>query len=137
MNVNRLVASIKSASGVSGVLREAEKLSANVNSRGYGGYTPFIRNTKDEFPIIGGNGVLYISKREQALYLWDDDTASYVCIGRDGKSAYESALENDFNGTEREWLASLKGEKGDKGDKIKLAIDGEGCLQGWYVPFNE
>ncbi|MBO5883879.1 MAG: hypothetical protein J6Q78_05700 [Clostridia bacterium] len=33
-----------------------------------------------------------------------------------GKSAYEVALLNGFEGGEREWLSSLKGEKGDKGD---------------------
>ena len=30
--------------------------------------------------------------------------------------AYDIAVKNGFNGTEEEWLASLKGEKGDKGD---------------------
>lgn len=33
-----------------------------------------------------------------------------------GKSAYEIAVANGFDGTEEEWLASLKGEKGDPGD---------------------
>lgn len=43
--------------------------------------------------------------------------------GEDGKSAYQIAVENDFAGTEAEWLRSLKGEqgiqgpKGDKGEK--------------------
>jgi hypothetical protein len=32
--------------------------------------------------------------------------------GLDGKSAYQIALENGFEGTEEEWLASLKGEPG-------------------------
>lgn len=32
-----------------------------------------------------------------------------------GKSAYEIAVMHGFEGTEEEWLASLKGEKGDKG----------------------
>lgn len=32
-----------------------------------------------------------------------------------GKSAYEIACEHGFEGTEEEWLASLKGEKGEKG----------------------
>lgn len=32
--------------------------------------------------------------------------------GKDGKSAYEVAVENGFIGTEQEWLESLKGEKG-------------------------
>lgn len=37
-----------------------------------------------------------------------------------GKSAYEIALLNGFEGTEEEWLASLKGDKGDKGDSYIL-----------------
>lgn len=32
-----------------------------------------------------------------------------------GRSAYELAVENGFEGTEQEWLASLHGEKGDPG----------------------
>lgn len=34
----------------------------------------------------------------------------------DGKSAYEVAKNNGFEGTEAEWLQSLKGEKGDQGE---------------------
>lgn len=37
--------------------------------------------------------------------------------GADGRSAYEVAVENGFEGSETEWLASLKGDKGDKGDR--------------------
>lgn len=52
--------------------------------------------------------------------------------GGDGKSAYEIAIDNGFEGTEEEWLESLRGDdgytpvkgvdyfdgaKGDKGDK--------------------
>ena len=37
--------------------------------------------------------------------------------GDEGKSAYEVALEQGFEGDEQEWLDSLKGEKGEKGDK--------------------
>ena len=36
--------------------------------------------------------------------------------GKNGKSAFEIAVENGFVGTETEWLASLKGPQGDKGD---------------------
>lgn len=36
-------------------------------------------------------------------------------IGRDGKSAYEIAVDNGFSGTVLEWLQSLHGEKGDPG----------------------
>lgn len=34
-----------------------------------------------------------------------------------GKSAYEIAVDNGFSGTVEEWLASLKGEKGNTGAK--------------------
>lgn len=35
--------------------------------------------------------------------------------GDPGKSAYQVALDNGFEGTEQEWLTSLKGAKGDPG----------------------
>jgi len=35
--------------------------------------------------------------------------------GRDGRSAYEVAVANGFEGSEAAWLASLKGAKGDPG----------------------
>ena len=45
-----------------------------------------------------------------------------------GLSAYEIAVKNGFEGTEQEWLASLKGEPGAAGDQItvnrKRAVDG-------------
>lgn len=42
-------------------------------------------------------------------------TASSGGGGADGKSAYEIAVENGFEGDETAWLKSLKGEKGDAG----------------------
>lgn len=36
--------------------------------------------------------------------------------GVTGKSAYESALDNDFVGSEADWLEHIKGEKGDDGN---------------------
>lgn len=57
-----------------------------------------------------------------------------VVYGKDGKSAYEVAVKNGFEGTEEEWLASLKGEqgeqgeqgeKGEKGDKGDPGADGK------------
>lgn len=44
-------------------------------------------------------------------------TASSGGGGADGKSAYEIAVENGFEGDEKAWLASLKGDKGDTGTK--------------------
>ena len=73
---------------------------------------------------------------------------------KDGKSAYELAVENGFKGTEQEWLVSLngkdgvdgytpikgidyfdgkdgsKGDKGDKGDQGEQGIQGEKGDQG-------
>lgn len=46
----------------------------------------------------------------------DDMPAEIESIdGRNGKSAYALARDNGFEGTVQEWLASLKGEKGDPG----------------------
>ena len=42
--------------------------------------------------------------------------------GEDGKSAYQIAVENGFIGTESEWLASLKGEKGADGKNYQVEI---------------
>lgn len=44
--------------------------------------------------------------------------------GKEGKSAYEVAVENGFVGTEEEWLASLTGEHGEKGEQGEQGIQG-------------
>ena len=50
--------------------------------------------------------------------------------GKNGASAYEIAVANGFEGTEQEWLASLKGDKGDKGDTGLQGIQGVQGEQG-------
>lgn len=50
--------------------------------------------------------------------------------GATGKSAYEIAVANGFEGTELEWLASLKGEDGKKGDKGNRGDSGENGADG-------
>ncbi|MED0776605.1 hypothetical protein ACGFZ1_20385 [Bacillus velezensis] len=42
-----------------------------------------------------------------------------------GKSAYDIALDNGFSGTVEEWLASLKGEKGNTGAKGATGVAGK------------
>ncbi|QXW55175.1 hypothetical protein KXY09_11165 [Bacillus velezensis] len=42
-----------------------------------------------------------------------------------GKSAYDIAVDNGFSGTVEEWLASLKGEKGNTGAKGATGDKGE------------
>lgn len=63
-----------------------------------------------------------------------DEKAESIQNGADGLSAYEIARNNGFSGTETEWLASLKGDRGDtglqgirgeKGDKGDTGEQGE------------
>lgn len=51
--------------------------------------------------------------------------AAHVIVakpGKDGKSAYQIAVDNGFEGSESEWLASLKGEPGDDAPDQSAAI---------------
>lgn len=50
--------------------------------------------------------------------------------GDPGKSAYQIALDNGFEGTEQAWLASLKGPKGDKGLKGEKGDPGQNGATG-------
>lgn len=43
--------------------------------------------------------------------------------GADGKSAYDVAVENGFEGTEEEWLESIKGIVYEAGDAIEIEND--------------
>jgi hypothetical protein len=45
--------------------------------------------------------------------------------GEDGKSAYQLAVDNGYQGTESEWLLSLKGSDGSDGDKGNPGNDGK------------
>lgn len=53
-----------------------------------------------------------------------------VIIGIDGASAYELAVENGFEGTVEEWLASLKGEQGPQGERGEQGPQGPQGPQG-------
>lgn len=56
-----------------------------------------------------------------------------VAEGRRGQSAYEIAVAQGFNGTEAEWLESLRGERGDRGlqgVRGPIGITGEAGEQG-------
>ena len=72
-----------------------------------------------------------VKKLQEQGGITDEQVASAVekylkenpSSAQDGKSAYEIARDNGFEGTETEWLASLKGAKGDKGDKGENGSD--------------
>lgn len=44
--------------------------------------------------------------------------------GTDGKSAYQIAVEQGYQGSESDWLSSLKGDKGEKGDPGNRGLQG-------------
>ena len=50
--------------------------------------------------------------------------------GQPGKSAYEIAVEQGFEGDEQAWLESLKGDKGDPGPQGPPGADGADGEQG-------
>lgn len=65
-----------------------------------------------------------------------------VVYGKDGKSAYEIAVKNGFEGTEEEWLASLKGADGtmtfeELTDEQRESLRGEKGEQGIPGPQGE
>lgn len=50
--------------------------------------------------------------------------------GEPGKSAYEIAVDNGFEGDEQAWLESLKGERGPRGEQGEQGPPGEDGAQG-------
>ena len=47
--------------------------------------------------------------------------------GTDGKSAYQIAVEQGYQGSESDWLSSLKGDKGEKGNTGAKGNPGQAC----------
>lgn len=81
------------------------------------------------------------NEEDSRLYLKGDTEWKFIsdlsgAQGIQGLSAYQVAVQHGFEGTEAEWLISLKGEKGetgpkgDKGDTGEKGATGERGLQG-------
>lgn len=64
------------------------------------------------------------SAKKEAQSVREDADAG-LFNGRDGKSAYEIAVDGGYAGTETQWLASLKGEPGQKGDTGEQGAKGD------------
>ena len=66
------------------------------------------------------------SNKSAATKQYVDSAVENIALtpGDDGKSAYEIALDEGFEGTETEWLESLKGEDGDRGEQGERGLDG-------------
>ena len=50
--------------------------------------------------------------------------------GTDGKSAYQIAVEQGYQGSESDWLSSLKGDKGEKGNTGAKGNPGQDGAEG-------
>ena len=92
---------------------------------------------KSGLPSLGSTEGAVISADEVSV---SEDGSAAASVGEDlprGKSAYEIAKENGFNGTETEWLASLKGEPGAAGASGKDGENGKTPYVGdngnWYI----
>lgn len=92
---------------------------------------------KTSLPSAGSTEGAVISADEVSV---SEESGGNAVAGEDlprGKSAYEIAKENGFNGTETEWLASLKGEPGAAGASGKDGEDGKTPYVGdngnWYI----
>ena len=92
---------------------------------------------KSGLPNLGSTEGAVISADEVSV---SEDGSAAASVGEDlprGKSAYEIAKENGFDGTEAEWLASLKGATGAPGTNGKAGENGKTPYVGengnWYI----
>ncbi len=88
-------------------------------------------DSKDKLPTTGVTGKRYVTRDTGVSYEWDAANSKYVELTAkiDGASAYELAVANGYKGTQMEWLASLKGDKGDTGATITGAtVDDDGNM---------
>ncbi len=67
---------------------------------------------------------VYTKEQAEEKFALKGDGGGSGAAGKDGASAFEIAVAIGFEGTEAEWLASLKGEKGDKGDTGVQGVQG-------------
>ena len=102
----------------------------------------FIGTIQDWLNSLGGNGIEKIEKTSSegnvdtyTIFYTKGGTTTFTVTN--GKSAYELAVENGYQGTLEEWLASLVGETGAQGadgkSAYELAVENgyEGTLDDW------
>lgn len=66
---------------------------------------------------------------DQKVYIGAKKTFVSSCAvrGKPGKSAYDVAVDNGFEGTEEDWLDSLRGQNGSDGDRGPSGASWFGC----------
>lgn len=78
-----------------------------------------IDGVKQDFSAIGAAGATPTPDQKTGHWLISGKDTGIQAIGKDGKdgkSAYQLAVDNGYPSSLDTWLASLKGDKGDKGD---------------------
>ena len=71
----------------------------------------------DAFNLVGKSCMADGSDSCSNLEVNSIELGSDLALPTNGESAYQIALKTGFEGTEEEWIASLKGQKGDIGEK--------------------
>lgn len=83
--------------------------------------------SENDLPSVGAPGDAYMIAGD--LYVWQNNSNTWKNVGPirgpQGKSAYDIAVENGFEGTMEEWIVSLKGEQGITGPKGDPGEKGE------------
>ena len=89
-------------------------------------------NTNDKTSLVAAINEVFNNNTNNDIYFDELPEAVESALEQakasgefDGKSAYELAVENGFNGTEEEWLASLVGKNGSDGNGIKSVVFNE------------
>src|SRR5699024_7746892 len=74
---------------------------------------------------IEGNESTFICRMYDDHFNFVNAISATVKIALEGKSAYEQAVENGYEGTEEEWIDSLRGSDGENGIPGKPGEDGK------------
>lgn len=98
-------------------------------------HTTDIANIKRDMVVKDGNKVLSTNDFTNELKtklegLKQGLDGNHGAKGERGYSAYEIAQQNGYTGTKEEWLASLKGQKGDQGNPGVRGVEGPQGIPG-------
>ena len=89
---------------------------------GEDGFSPIITEEETE---LGYNLTITDVEGSNTITLRNGTNGINGTNGQDGKSAYDIAVEQGFQGTETEWLESLKGQDGQDGIVMDAPSDGK------------
>ena len=109
------------------LLKKLDEKAAGLQN-GKDGFSPKVKTEQMEFGVV----ITIVDA--------DGETSATLHNGANGKSAYQIAVEQGYQGSESDWLSSLKGDKGEKGDtglQGERGEKGETGQQGEQGPMGE